>query len=63
MIHTLKPGDRCGVIMPEGVQFGSAGAHKPSATLPSDLDFGAKLYDLVGRDCSGAFRGLSSGHL
>jgi hypothetical protein len=38
MIHTLKPGDRCGVIMPEGVQFGSAGArHCPqiSTSAPS----------------------------
>jgi hypothetical protein len=34
MIHNLKPGDRCGVIMPEGVQFGSTGARKPSATTP-----------------------------
>jgi type I restriction enzyme M protein len=28
MIDTLKPGGRCGVIVPEGVLFGSTGAHK-----------------------------------
>jgi type I restriction enzyme M protein len=28
MIDNLKPGGRCGVIVPEGVLFGSTGAHK-----------------------------------
>lgn len=28
MIDSLKPGGRCGVIVPEGVLFGSTGAHK-----------------------------------
>lgn len=28
MMETLKPGGRCGVIVPEGVLFGSTGAHK-----------------------------------
>lgn len=28
MLDSLKPGGRCGVIVPEGVLFGSTGAHK-----------------------------------
>jgi type I restriction enzyme M protein len=28
MLNSLKPGGRCGVIVPEGVLFGSTGAHK-----------------------------------
>lgn len=28
MLNELKPGGRCGVIVPEGVLFGSTGAHK-----------------------------------
>jgi type I restriction enzyme M protein len=28
MMDSLKPGGRCGVIVPEGVLFGSTGAHK-----------------------------------
>ncbi len=28
MVDSLKPGGRCGVIVPEGVLFGSTGAHK-----------------------------------
>ena len=28
MIDSLQPGGRCGVIVPEGVLFGSTGAHK-----------------------------------
>lgn len=28
MLNQLKPGGRCGVILPEGVLFGSTGAHK-----------------------------------
>ncbi len=28
MIDNLKPGGRCGVVVPEGVLFGSTGAHK-----------------------------------
>lgn len=28
MMESLKPGGRCGVIVPEGVLFGSTGAHK-----------------------------------
>ena len=28
MIDSLKPGGRCGVVVPEGVLFGSTGAHK-----------------------------------
>jgi len=28
MLNSLKPGGRCGVILPEGVLFGSTGAHK-----------------------------------
>lgn len=28
MMDTLRPGGRCGVIVPEGVLFGSTGAHK-----------------------------------
>ncbi|MEM6742972.1 MAG: N-6 DNA methylase, partial [Pseudomonadota bacterium] len=28
MLNQLKPGGRCGVIVPEGVLFGSTGAHK-----------------------------------
>ena len=28
MLDNLKPGGRCGVIVPEGVLFGSTGAHK-----------------------------------
>jgi type I restriction enzyme M protein len=28
MMNSLKPGGRCGVIVPEGVLFGSTGAHK-----------------------------------
>jgi type I restriction enzyme M protein len=28
MIDVLKPGGRCGVIVPEGVLFGSTGSHK-----------------------------------
>jgi type I restriction enzyme M protein len=28
MIESLKPGGRCGVIVPEGVLFGSTGSHK-----------------------------------
>jgi hypothetical protein len=34
MFHNLNPGDWCGVIMPQGVLFGSTGGHKPSATTP-----------------------------
>ena len=34
MFHNLKAGERCGVIMPEGVLFGSTGTDKPSATPP-----------------------------
>jgi type I restriction enzyme M protein len=28
MLNSLKPGGRCGVVVPEGVLFGSTGAHK-----------------------------------
>ena len=28
MVDNLKPGGRCGVVVPEGVLFGSTGAHK-----------------------------------
>ncbi len=28
MMDSLKPGGRCGVVVPEGVLFGSTGAHK-----------------------------------
>jgi type I restriction enzyme M protein len=28
MLDSLKPGGRCGVVVPEGVLFGSTGAHK-----------------------------------
>ena len=61
MINQLKEGGRCGVVVPEGVLFGSTGAHKELRRRLVENNTVEAVLSLPGRRIQPLFRGQDFG--
>ena len=61
MIDNLKPDGRCGVIVPEGVLFGSTGAHKELRRILMQNNRVEAVLSLARRRVPALFRGQDLG--